>query len=112
MHVGPDKRDKLLFLIQKIKVSEPALPWDEQKVQISWCEDSQYFAVSSVDPITGSLFPFRFYLKENLSSTMSILFCVTFEYGMECSEFCVQIVLFCTSLQFRHTEKLFLSDAR
>ncbi|XP_065059792.1 putative elongator complex protein 1 [Rhopilema esculentum] len=38
----------------KPKVPDPALPWDDKKVRISWCDDGQYFAVSSVDPITGS----------------------------------------------------------
>ena len=34
---------------------DPVLPWDDKKIRISWCDDGQYFAVSSVDPITGKI---------------------------------------------------------
>eukprot|EP00794_Sanderia_malayensis_P009518 gene9518-10506_t len=38
----------------KQKTADPVLPWDDRKIRICWCEDGQYFAVSSVDPQTGS----------------------------------------------------------
>ena len=47
--------DEIKCSIQTMKVSEPAVPWDDKKVKISWCEDGQYFAVSSIDPTTGKL---------------------------------------------------------